>query len=143
MPGVERTIEVGVPPADFYGLITDFESYPEFLPDMIEAEVLERRREVYTVRFAVRIVKRIEYVLRLAGRPGRQLTWELVEGFFRANEGGWFLAPAADGSSTSATYRLAVSLGPLVPRKVLDAVVGANFPKMLASFRAEAERRAG
>ena len=139
MPGTERSIRIDVSPEELYELIVDFESYPEFLPELEETELLERRGEEYRVRFVAQYIKRVEYVLRLTGAPGRELSWELEEGFFRRNEGGWILEPEEGG--TRATYWIEVDMGPLVPRRILNTLAGTNLPRTLEAFKAEAERR--
>lgn len=139
MPGTESSVEVEVTPDRLYRLIVDFEAYPDFIEEMVEAEILEQSGEVYTVRFVAQMIKRVEYVLRLTGHPGRELTWELVEGFFRSNDGGWILEPSSEG--TRATYWIDVDIGPLVPRRILNRLAGTNLPQTLAAFKAEAERR--
>ena len=118
-------------------VITDFARYPEFLADMEEAVVVESAPRVWTVRFAVRIIRRIPYTLRLVQESDLSLTWSLVEGMFRANNGRWELAPIPSG--TRATYTLDLDIGVFVPGSVMKTLLGKNLPGTLEAFKKRAE----
>ena len=50
-------------PEDFFKVITDYSTYPEFLADMEEATVLSHENGVADVRFSVNLIKRVTYTL--------------------------------------------------------------------------------
>ena len=141
MPAATRSIDVNVPPARLMEIITDFAAYPQFLPEMEEATVLRRDGDVWVARFAVKIVRRIEYTLRLVKESETALSWTLVEGAFRANNGGWKLAPLDGGSKTRADYSIDLDVGMFVPGTVMKTLVGQSLPATLEAFKRRAESR--
>lgn len=141
MPAAQRTVEVGVSPDTLMAIITDFASYPTFLPEMEEATVLRHEGDTWVVRFAIRIIRRIEYTLELRRVDPLHLTWSLVEGAFRANTGGWALTPLDEGRRTRAEYRIDLDLGMFVPGSVLRTLLEHNLPATLAAFKGRAEGR--
>jgi coenzyme Q-binding protein COQ10 len=141
MPAAQRSVLVKVSPERFMALVTDFAAYPRFLPEMEEATVLRQEGDVWVVRFAIRVVRRLEYTLRLEKLSPTRLRWSLVEGMFKANNGGWQLSPAADGAHTRADYEIALEIGMFVPGSVLKTLVETSLPATLEAFRREAEAR--
>ena len=143
MPVARAQVEVDVPPAQLMRVVTDFASYPAFLPAMEEASVLahvdEGTRASWTVRFAVRVVRRLGYTLRLEREGDLRLRWSLLEGAFKSNEGGWVLEPLDGGARTRATYEVDLDVGMFVPGSVMKSVVEQDLPRTLAAFKARAE----
>jgi ribosome-associated toxin RatA of RatAB toxin-antitoxin module len=147
MPVARREVVVDVPPSVLMTVLTDFGAYPLFLPAMEEASVLARSedgaRASWTVRFAIRIVRRLSYTLRLERDGDLRLRWSLLEGAFRSNDGGWTLEPLDGGSRTRATYEVDLDVGMFVPGSVIKTLVDQDLPRTLAAFKARAEARAG
>lgn len=141
MPAATRTISIAAPPTDFMALLTDFASYPSFLPDMREAKVLRSKPGEWEVRFTLQVIRRLTYTLRLTQPDPLSLRWSLVEGLFRANEGGWRLSATGDGQSTEAHYEIDIQLGMFVPGNIVRSLVDKGLPETLDRFRQEALRR--
>lgn len=139
MAKAEKQVEIGCTPEKFYGVITDFERYPEFLSALSAVRVLSRDGETYRIEQDVDIVKKFKFVLDLTGEPGKRLSWTLVEsGLLKKNDGAWILEPAADGR-TRATYRLEVEAGRLVPKALVNKLIDHDMERMLAAFKRRAE----
>ncbi|MES2640915.1 MAG: SRPBCC family protein [Myxococcota bacterium] len=141
MPVVQRSIEIDVPPAALMRVICDFAAYPRFLPDMVEATVLRAEPTRWTVKYAVRIIRRVEYTLDHVREGDTRLRWALVEGAFKSNNGGWELEPLDEGARTRATYTLDIDIGMFVPGSVLKTLLEQNLPATLAGFKARAEAK--
>lgn len=139
MPRTERTLRVEAPPSVLMGVITDFARYPDFLPGTESATVLVREPAAWEVRFRIRVIRELEYVLRLTQPDPLRLDWSLVEGPFRSNEGGWRLEPIDGGAATQATYGLDVQVGMYVPGNIVRSLTERSLPDTLARFKAEAE----
>jgi ribosome-associated toxin RatA of RatAB toxin-antitoxin module len=143
MPAAQRSIDVDVAPSALMAVLVDFAKYPTFLADMEEAVVLRGEPtaapSVWTVKFSVRIIRRLSYTLRLERDGDRALRWTLVEGMFRSNNGGWTLEPLDGGARTRATYALDVDIGMFVPGSVSKTLLEHNLPATLAAFKARAE----
>lgn len=139
MPVARRIIEIDVPPAALMRVICDFAAYPRFLPDMEEATVLRAEPARWTVRYCVRIIRRVEYTLDHVLEADTRLRWALVEGAFKSNNGSWDLEPLDSGARTRATYTLDTDLGMFVPGSVLKTLLESNLPATLAAFKQRAE----
>ena len=127
-----------MPPETFFSVISDYESYPDFLPDMENAEVLSRRDGVVEARFYANFIKRVSYTLRLEERAPVSLHWSLIEGPFKVSEGRWLLERTEDGT-TLAKYRIEVQLHTFVPKAISTRVVATAVPALLAAFKTRAE----
>ena len=123
-------------------VITDFDAYPQFLPEMDAAEVLREADDEWDVRFSVRIVRSFSYTLRLKKTSSTQLEWTLLDGAFKVNKGGWSLTAMGEGGQTDAVYTIDLQLGMFVPGNILRSLVERSLPDTVSRFKAEAERRA-
>jgi hypothetical protein len=54
------------------------------------------------------------------------------------NKGSWVLEPEGEGR-TKVTYSVDVTVGPLVPKSILNALVDQSLPKMLEALKRRAE----
>lgn len=142
MPQAIHTIEFDAPPAAVMAVLVDFQTYPSFLPGMELAEVLNHHGDSWEVRFRLRLIRELGYTLRLVRDGDRGLSWTLIEGVFRSNEGGWTLQPLDAGARTRATYRIDVAVGVYVPGNIVRSLVEQSLPATLSAFKAEIERRA-
>lgn len=135
----EKSVEIDVPAEDFYRIITDFEAYPRFLRSVLSSNMLQREGEVYDVEFTVRVIKKIDYTLRLEGKPYESVTWHLSKpGLFKTNDGGWRLEWLSD-TKIRAYYRLSVSMAAFVPKAITNRLVAYTLPEMLQQFKEHAE----
>jgi len=134
----QQTIDIGVSPETVFGVISDYEAYPEFLQLMEHVRVVRSEGHVVDAEFTLHLITRLEYTLRLVGTPYTGLSWTLLGGAFRANAGGWTLEPLPDGT-TRAHYRLNVEVGMFVPGAIVTRLVGRDLPQTLRAFKARAE----
>jgi ribosome-associated toxin RatA of RatAB toxin-antitoxin module len=142
VPIARQCVDIDAPPEAVMRVLCDFAAYPRFVPDMEESVVLREDPPRWTVRFALRIIRRLEYTLLLHREDDLHLRWSLVEGAFRANSGGWSLEPLNGGARTRATYTLDIDLGMFIPGSVLNSLLHQNLPAMLAAFKARVETAA-
>ncbi len=141
MPGASRSILIDAPIETVFGIITDYEKYPEFLSEVKAIRVSERREGEAVVQYEVSVLKTIRYTLKLKEEKPQRISWSLVEGeLMRENKGSWLLEP--QGKQTRATYSIEMTLGPLVPKAMVNALVDSSLPKMLESFKKRAEGKA-
>src|SRR5712692_3649347 len=137
MPGASRSILIDAPIETVFGIITDYEKYPEFLSEVKAIRVSERREGEAVVQYEVSVLKTIRYTLKLKEEKPQRISWSLVEGeLMRENKGSWLLEP--QGKQTRATYSIEMTLGPLVPKAMVNALVDSSLPKMLESFKKRA-----
>jgi ribosome-associated toxin RatA of RatAB toxin-antitoxin module len=141
MPRAEHQVLIDAPIEKVFAIITDYERYPEFLPDMKEVVVVSRHEGVAVVRFELELIMRVSYTLRLVEEPPARLSWTLEEAKMVAeNNGGWTLVK--EGERTRATYALEVKLRGLIPKSVSTRLLGTTLPQTLERFKARSEGRA-
>jgi len=142
MASATRSIVIDAPPERVFDVISDYESYPEFLSEVKSIRTSERKGNQVLIHYEVDVIKRIHYTLRMTEDRPRGLQWTFVEGdLMKDNRGGWVLEPLADGKKTNAIYSVEVALGLLVPRPLVTAMVESSLPKMLESFKKRVESR--
>lgn len=138
MTAAQKTIEINAGPKDVYKVISDIESYPQFLSDLKNCKMLEKKGDTFRAEFTVSIIKEVSYTLDFVGVPGKSLEWKLVKGFMKKNNGSWKLEEIAKGK-TRATYTVDIEMGLLVPNKVITMLAEKNFPTMLNQFKKRIE----
>lgn len=131
----ERLMPVSV--KKLWNVILDFESYPEFLKEVVSTKV-EKKGKLFLVEFEIEILKRFKYTLEFSTTPFSEISWKLVEGeFLKTNNGKWVLKEKSK-SQTLAIYETEVTFGFFVPNWVIKKLTEVNLPAMLEAF----ERRA-
>ncbi len=140
MNSASRDIVVEVPPKDFFDVISDYERYPEILPEMSAARITHRDDTKIVAEFTMNIIKRVSYTLAMVETPPFRLEWTLVEGPFIKNSGFWQLK-ALENGRTHAHYSVDVSVGRFVPKGISNRVVGKTMPAILNHFKHFAENR--
>lgn len=141
MAGATRSIVIDAPMDRVFAVIADYERYPEFLPEVKKIRTSNRKGNEVDVHYVAEVVKTIQYTVRLKEEPPDKVSWSFIEGdFMKDNKGGWKLEDAGSGK-TRATYTIEVTLGPLVPKSVVNALVDTQLPKLLEAFKKRAESR--
>lgn len=139
MPGATRSIVIDAPMEKVFSVISDYERYSEFLPEVKRVRTSDRRGAEVSVHYQVDVVKTIRYTLRMKEEKPNRILWSFVEGeLMRDNRGSWLLEPAGEGK-TRATYNIEMALGPLVPKAIVNALVDTSLPRMLEAFKKRAE----
>ena len=139
MPGATRSIVFNAPIAKCYAVISDYERYPEFLPEVKKIRTSNRRGNEVDVQYHAEVVKLIKYTVHMREEAPTRVSWTYIDGeFMKDNKGGWVLEDAGDGK-TKATYSIEVALGPLVPKTIVTALVDTQLPKLLENFKKRIE----
>lgn len=135
-----RSVVIDAPIEKVFQTITDYDHYAEFLPEVKRVSSSDRAGNRAQVHYEVEVMKTIHYTLQMEEEPPRRVVWSFVKGdFMRDNRGSWELEPAGEGK-TKATYSIDMTLGPLVPKAIVKALVETSLPKMLEAFKKRAER---
>jgi coenzyme Q-binding protein COQ10 len=139
MAGATRSIVINAPREKCFDVIADVERYPEFLPEVKSIKVGNKRGNEYDVHYVAEVVRQVKYTVHhKEERPGR-LSWTYVDGeFMKDNRGGWVLEEQGEGA-TKATYNIEVTLGPLVPKTIVNALIDTSLPKLLENFKKRIE----
>jgi len=124
----------------FYGLVQDIESYPQFLPWCVAAEVRERSagRTVATLTLGVKGVRQ-SFTTENRDVPGQSIDMRLLEGPFKHLAAAWRFTPLRANATKvefSMEYEfsnqvIAATLGPVFGR-IADSTVEAFSRRALA-----------
>lgn len=132
---------VDVPILHVYEMIRDFDAYPEWYPDQVEAELLEQTETTGVASGTVRVpfpFANRTYVMDVVGEEGRHegrtvvtIQWKYREGSGNLNDsyGFWYLEQWEDDPEgrTLVSYNLWADLGMWLP----DAIVRWATRRML------------
>lgn len=139
MPGASKSITINAPVERCFAVISDYERYPEFLPEVRKISLSNRKGAEVDVHYEAEVVKVIKYAVHMKEEKPNKVSWSFINGeFMRDNKGGWVLEDLGNGT-TKATYSLEVAVGPLVPKTILNALVETQLPKLLDNFKRRIE----
>jgi coenzyme Q-binding protein COQ10 len=135
-----ESIDINVSKEDFRKVLSDYESYPQFLDELKNVKVDSKTGDTYRVTYFVSLLgKEISYTLDLTHGANGGVTWKLVKGdFMKSNVGRWVLAETGP-SSIRATYELEMGFPLIVPGAVVSQLQKNSLPKMLQAFKQRAE----
>jgi ribosome-associated toxin RatA of RatAB toxin-antitoxin module len=144
MAVVKQQIEIEVPIEEFFAVVVDYESYPEFVPGIKACRVKAKgppRQVEYELDLGL---KRIKYTLSHEEKQPSRVAWSLVSGeMMKVSNGSWELEDL--GGRTRAHYAVEIQIAkpPLVPQSVVDRLsdemTKVQLPRTLAAFKARAE----
>ena len=138
MSSATAEIDINAPLETVYDVITDFASYPEFLNETKEVQVLDATSKSAIVLFKINLIRKITYKLEVKMTPPKAVTWHLVEGeLMKKNSGKWRLSEKK--GITNAHYEIDMQFTGLVPKAVSDKLIGSSLPTMMRAFRDRAE----
>ncbi len=139
MPGASRSVVFNAPIDKCFAVISDYERYPEFLPEVRKIRTSNRRGNEVDVHYEAEVVKVIKYAVHMREEGPTRVSWTFIDGeFMRDNKGGWVLEDQGNGT-TKATYNIEVAVGPLVPKTILNTLVDSQLPKLLDNFKRRIE----
>jgi coenzyme Q-binding protein COQ10 len=146
MATVSREVLIDAPIEKVFGVVVDYERYPEFVPGIRSSRVRDAggdKQVEYELDLGIRKVK---YVLRMAEKRPTSVAWSLVSGdMMKVSNGSWELA--AEGGKTRAVYTVDIQISrpALVPQMIVDRVsdelTRIQLPKTLDAFKGRAEGR--
>lgn len=121
-------------PDQFYKVISDYEKYPEFLPEVKKCHVVKSEGGKKLVEFHVSVIKSFCYRLWISEEPSKGIHWTLESGdLFKTSIGSWDLREK--NGATEATYRVEATFKIFVPGPVAKALVSVNLPNMISAYQ--------
>lgn len=140
MPGASRSIVVNAPPEKVFDTIINYDRYPEWLTEVKKIRTSDRKGNEVKVHYEVDFkIKTIRYTILAKEERPQRMSWTFVEGeVMKDNKGSWLLEPEGEGK-TKITYSVEVTVGPLVPKSVLNTLVDQSLPKMLEAVKRRVE----
>ncbi|MCP4004094.1 MAG: hypothetical protein GY725_07860 [bacterium] len=134
------------PPAAVWASLTDFESWPRFMPHITSTEITQRNGDRMWVHqeFKVWMVgMQHTTIYELTPTTGR-LGWKLDldrEHDIAASEGHWQLVPLDEGRKTLVRYSAKMDSGRSVPGFVEDLLLKRSLSNLITSLRDEVMRQ--
>lgn len=120
-------------PEQFFKIVTDYESYPDFLQEVKSCKVLKTESSRKLVEYSVSLVKSFKYTLWMTEKPHSLVSWEFAGGdIFKTSTGFWKIEP--EGDKCRATYSVEATFTLFVPGPIAKALVNVNLPTMIASY---------
>ena len=134
MPTLERSFNVAASPETVFKVISDFERYPEFLPEIREARFDRRDSETAAAHFDLFILLHVRYSITLSFQSPNKISWELEDSnVLEANRGSWEIQSTDTGAHVR--YQVEIALKGAVPQEILDRLGGNHLDAMLARFK--------
>ena len=123
-------------------VITDYESYPQFVEGCKETKAKREPNGTTRVNYHVQMMSQdILYTLdHQENLEGGILEWSLIESnLFKKNIGKWELKSLAEGK-TDVRYTIDIEFKVAVPGFILNRLVKGSLPSMVKSFEARANK---
>ena len=139
MPGVSRTIQIRASREKIFKVITNYESYPQFLKEVKSVRCSDRNGPDVLVHYEVSMVKTIRYTLKMHETPFSEIRWSFHDGqAIKSNDGAWTLTEKGP-NETEVRYQIDVTFGALVPKSLVNMLVDSSLPAMLEAIQQRAE----
>jgi ribosome-associated toxin RatA of RatAB toxin-antitoxin module len=102
MKHVHKSVLLWYSPREMYGLVTDVQAYPQFLPWCDRAEVLATHDDGMTAKLHIAFAGVHQaFTTRNVNEPGTSVNMRLVDGPFSQLEGTWRFTPLQKPGQTS------------------------------------------
>ncbi len=122
----------------FWKIISDYESYPKFLPEVKGCHVVEDKGNRKLVEIKINLLKNFSYSLWMTETEPSSIVWEFAHGeIFKQMNGFWKLEDKA--GKTRATYSLDAKMGLFVPGPIAKGLIEVNLPNMMSSYHKRVE----
>ena len=139
MANAERVEIFDAPIENVFQVISNYESYPEFMDGVKSVKIISKKGESTTAEYNIDIIKKFTYVLELTEKKNEALTWTFVSGdIFKKNNGGWYLKDLGNGK-TEVTYKVDVDFKMMVPGMISKKLIASNLPSMMKQVNLRAK----
>ncbi len=139
MPKITKAIDIKSPIEKVFKLILDFESYPEFLPEVKSARILKKSSAHIEVEFIVNLIVESNYALKFSPKRPNVISWTMIKGKnMKSNTGSWELSSKGK-ELTHVIYNVEIEFDWFVPSSVARSLMENSLPKMLENFKSRAE----
>jgi ribosome-associated toxin RatA of RatAB toxin-antitoxin module len=130
MRQVERSALVPYTPTQMFALVEDIERYPQFVPWITSAHLIERKPDQVIGQLEMeRAGMREKFTTRNLLDPPHRMDLKLVDGPFKLLEGQWTFQPVADrGTRISLSIRFEFS------NPMLSLILSKAFEKSCAQL---------
>ncbi|MBD65574.1 MAG: cyclase [Halobacteriovoraceae bacterium] len=137
----KRSVTMDAPVENVYKVITDYESYADFMEGVSKVEVVERDGNKLVARYHINMIKKLTYTLNLVETENKEVSWSFNEGdLFSVNQGSWLLTDNGDGT-TLVDYTVEVDLKKKMigSGMIVKTLTEVQLPSMLKSVEERAK----
>ncbi len=141
MASATKTIVMDAPIDKIYAVLTDYESYSDFMDGVSSVKVLSREENNVKAEYSINVIKKFSYVLSLEENEPNGLKWTFDSGdIFSVNNGSWDLKDLGDGT-TEVTYSIEVDIkvkmmgAGMIAKKLTEV----SLPSMMKSVESRAQ----
>lgn len=121
-------------PEEFFALVADYESYPEFLTEMKDVKILKQTKTSKEMEYTVSVIKTFKYIITAKEKAPSSVEFEFKSGeIFKSMKGSWSIQKSGK-SKCEVTYKIEANFGLLVPGAIAKTLVSVNLPAMMKSF---------
>ena len=133
MASVETTETFACSPEQFFKIITDYNSYSEFLDEIESCTVIEDQGSRKLVEYKINLIKSFKYRLWMEEDSPNSLNWSLDSGdLFKASNGSWELRE--EDGQTVAKYQMEAKFKVFIPGPITKTVMNVNLPNMMKAY---------
>ncbi|MFN3455657.1 MAG: type II toxin-antitoxin system RatA family toxin [Pseudobdellovibrio sp.] len=138
---IAKTTEVfNCTPEEFFKIVTDFEKYHEFLPEVKSVTITKVTPEYKEMEYHVSLLKTFKYKIRATEKAFSKVEFHYTEGdVFKTMKGLWLIEPEGN-DKCKVNYTVEATFGMLVPSAVANTLVSANLPLMVSNFKARVKK---
>ncbi|MBI4617368.1 MAG: SRPBCC family protein [Planctomycetes bacterium] len=131
---------VAAPPDRVWQAITDYENYPEFMPDTVACTVVKHEGLEFQLHQEIEVAwRRVRYDLLVTHREDRLGTsWHKVSGDLDVNDGSWSIVQV-EPEKCLAIYRLRVMPNFWIPQSIADRLIRRSLPGVVRAVKKRAE----
>ncbi len=136
----EAVFLIKAPPQAVFKAVTDFKHYPEFMPNIKAASLVEKTGDGSKYRFTLKVAfLDIDYTLLLKSSIKNEiyrLAWTYVEGDIRDTSGSWEIKHYDKNNEYSLVfYRVKTDPGRFMPDWAADRLSTRSIPDMIRAVR--------
>lgn len=144
MAGAKATKETvfNAPIDKVWGVVSNYESYPEFVDGVNGINVLDRSNGGARVEYAINMIKKLKYILKMEEQAPNKLTWSFESGdIFKVNSGSWELKDLGNGT-TGVVYNVEIEVKGFFPGAgmIVKTLTEVNLPNMLKAYEDRAKK---
>lgn len=120
---------------EFYKIVSDYEKYPEFLPEVKSVKITKDNGDTKEMEYSVSLVKTFKYKLKATQQAPSKVEFHFVEGdVFKTMKGSWHIAPEG-ADKCKVNYSVEATFGMFVPGPMANTLVSVNLPIMINNFK--------
>ena len=124
---------------NFFNIVSDFEKYPEFLPEVKSVKIYKNTAEYKEMEYHVSLIKTFKYKLKVIEKKPYSVQFEFIGGdVFKTMKGSWNIEPKGDQCQVK--YHVEATFGLLVPGPMANTLVSVNLPLMINNFKTRVKK---